>query len=173
MALTIINHHNISYHNHQNWSFLSSKDPRGSSPYNAASKSWKKSWATSEANSEHTALDVKSCGAKRSWDWKTSEKTCTKIWTPEKHSFFLMEKCGRTMEHHRNLGKSVENVGNPLTAWRELWKEMTKTSINGDDNGKMMMVKRGLHRQKHRQKRRGPRYRMNESKATAGPGDVN
>lgn len=77
------------------------------------------------------------------------------------------------MEHHRNLGKSVENVGNPLTAWRELWKEMTKTSINGDDNGKMMMVKRGLHRQKHRQKRRGPRYRMNESKATAGPGDVN
>jgi len=27
-----------------------------------------------------------------------------------------MEKCGRTMEHHRNLlGKSVENVGNPPT----------------------------------------------------------
>ena len=27
---------------------------------------------------------------------------------------------------------------------------MTKTSTNGDDNGEMMMVKRGFHRQKRR-----------------------
>ena len=122
--LTILYHHNhhywmiiahiISYHNHQNWSFLSSvwilEDHRPTTPHRRVGR---RAGPRVKPGQTHRAT-WKAAGPREVGIEKHRKKHGQKYGHRKNIRFFFMEKCGRTMEHHRNLlGKSVEHVGNP------------------------------------------------------------
>ena len=91
MALTIINHHNISYHNHQNWSFLSSVESSRIIALQRRIEELEEELGHEWSRATHRAT-WKAAGPREVGIEKHRKKNMDKILTPEKHRIFCYGK---------------------------------------------------------------------------------